>query len=40
MSGTEGILIRRKDHFRVVVSIELIQRSVAAEVDECDIEPL
>ena len=40
MSGTEGILVRRKDHFRIVVSIDLIQRSVAAEVDECDVEPL
>lgn len=40
MAGVEGILVRRKDKFRVVISIDLIQRSVAAEVDEGDIEPL
>ena len=40
MSGTQGILVRRKDQCRIVVSIDLIQRSVAAEVDECDVEPL
>jgi transcription antitermination factor NusG len=40
MSGVEGILIRRKEKFRVVLSIHLIQRSVAVEVDENEIEPL
>ncbi len=40
MAGVEGILLRRKDKFRVVISIDLIARSVAAEVDEGDIEPL
>lgn len=40
MAGVEGILVRRKDRFRVVISIDLIMRSVAAEVDESDIEPL
>jgi len=37
--GMEGILVRRKEKFRVVLSIHLIQRSVAVEVDEGDIEP-
>ena len=40
MTGVEGILVRRKDKFRVVISVDLIMRSVAAEVDEADIEPL
>jgi transcription antitermination factor NusG len=40
MAGVEGILVRRKDKFRVVLSLDLIMRSVAAEVDEADIEPL
>jgi transcription antitermination factor NusG len=40
MSGVEGILVRRKDRFRVIISIDLIMRSVAAEVDEGDIEPV
>jgi transcription antitermination factor NusG len=39
MAGLEGILLRRKDKFRVVLSIHLIERSVAVEVDEADIEP-
>ena len=39
MAGIEGILTRRKDRFRLVISIDLIMRSVAVEVDEADIEP-
>jgi transcription antitermination factor NusG len=33
LSGLEGILTQLKDSWRVVVSVELLQRSVAAEVD-------
>jgi transcription antitermination factor NusG len=40
LAGAQGILTRRKDKFRVVLSIDLIMRSVAVEVDEADIEPL
>jgi len=36
-AGTEGILVRRRDGCRVVVSIDLLMRSVAIEVDEADI---
>lgn len=36
----EGIMIRRKEGFRLVLSIELISRSVMLEVDEADVEPL
>jgi transcription antitermination factor NusG len=36
----EGIMIRRKEGFRLVLSIELIMRSVMLEVDEADVEPL
>jgi transcription antitermination factor NusG len=39
LSGMQGILVRKKEKFRVVLSIELIMRSVAVEVDEADIEP-
>ncbi|MHB8217450.1 MAG: transcription termination/antitermination protein NusG [Candidatus Sulfotelmatobacter sp.] len=39
LAGAQGILIRRKDRFRVVLSLDLIMRSVAVEVDESDIEP-
>jgi transcription antitermination factor NusG len=36
----EGIMIRRKEGFRLVLSIDLIMRSVMLEVDEADVEPL
>jgi transcription antitermination factor NusG len=39
LTGAQGILVRRKDRFRVVLSLDLIMRSVAVEVDESDIEP-
>lgn len=38
MEGLEGIIVRRKDRCRVVFSIDLIERSVAVEVDEADLE--
>ena len=38
--GTEGILLRRKNSLRVVVSLELIMRSVSIEVDETVVEPI
>ena len=37
MWGVEGFFVRRKDRTRVVISISLIQRSVAVEVDEGDV---
>ncbi len=37
---TEGIMIRRKEGFRLVLSIDLIGRSVMLDVDEADVEPL
>ena len=40
LAGIQGILLRRKGNFRVVISIELIQRSVAVDVDEVDLRPL
>ncbi len=33
LAGIEGILLQIKDGWRVVVSVELLQRSVAVEVD-------
>ncbi len=38
LAGFTGIVVRKKDKFRVVLSIDLIQRSVAVEVDACDLE--
>lgn len=39
LAGLEGILTRRKQEYRVVLSIEAIMRSVVVEVSEFDIEP-
>lgn len=33
LAGLEGVLLREKDALRVVVSLELLQRSVAVEID-------
>jgi transcription antitermination factor NusG len=38
MQGLEGIVVRRKDRWRIVFSVELLQRSVAMELDESDLE--
>jgi len=38
--GIEGFLVRRKGVFRVVLSLELIMRSVAVEVDISEVEPV
>jgi transcriptional antiterminator NusG len=40
LAGFQGILLRKKGSFRFVLSLELIQRSVAADVDLADIEPV
>lgn len=40
LAGTQGILLRRKGNFRLVISIELIQRAVAVDVDVADVEPV
>ncbi len=40
MTGVEGILLRKKSGFRVVLSLDLIQRSVAVEVDADEVESL
>jgi transcription antitermination factor NusG len=36
--GAEGILARKKDKYRVVISMEVLMRSVAVEVDAGDLE--
>jgi transcription antitermination factor NusG len=37
MAGLEGILYRRKHGLRLVVSVEMLMRAVAVEVDEADV---
>lgn len=38
--GAEGILIARKQKHRLVISVDLIQQSVAVDIDSVDVEPL
>ena len=38
MAGAEGILSRKKDKCRVVISVDVLMRSVAVEVDGSDLE--
>ena len=38
MAGLQGILLRRKEGLRLVVSIEILMRAVAVEIDEADIQ--
>jgi transcription termination/antitermination protein NusG len=40
MAGVDGILVRRKDKCRIVLSVELIRQAVALEVDSDDVEPV
>ncbi len=40
LQGIEGILARNKNLFRLVLSVELLQKSVAVEVDISVVEPL
>ena len=40
LQGLEGILLRRKSNLRVVLSVGLIQRSIAVDVDSLDLEEI
>lgn len=37
LAGVEGILVRKKDNLRLVLSIDLLMRSVAVEVQAADL---
>lgn len=39
LSGAEGILVSKRGSWRLVISVELINRSVAVEVDAADLAP-
>ena len=38
LQGAEGILVRKKNTYRIVLSLELISRSAAVEIDAADVE--
>ena len=39
LEGLNGILVRKKGQLRVVVSVDLIMRSIAVDIDASEIEP-
>jgi transcription antitermination factor NusG len=39
MMGMEGVLVRKKNNFRVVLAVDVIMKCVAVEVDADDLEP-
>jgi transcription antitermination factor NusG len=40
LTGIEGILVRRKSAYRLILSAELLERSIAVEVDAFSVDPL
>jgi len=40
LAGLEGMLVRRKRQCRVVLSVDLIQRSIIVDIDAADLEPV
>jgi transcription antitermination factor NusG len=40
LAGLEGILSRRKQELRLVLSVQIIMRSISVEVSQHDIEPV
>ena len=40
LAGMVGVLVRKKNHWRVVLTLDLIQQSVAVEIDSDQIEPI
>ena len=39
LEGVEGILIRKKNLFRLILSVDMLAQSVAVEVDASDVKP-
>ena len=40
LAGLEGVVVRKKNSFRVVLTMDLIMQSIAVEVDGSELEPL
>jgi transcription antitermination factor NusG len=40
LEGVEGILIRKKNQYRLVLSVDMLAKSVAVEIDASDIESI
>jgi hypothetical protein len=39
LEGVEGILVRKKNLFRLILSVDMLAQSVAVEVSASDVEP-
>lgn len=40
LAGAEGVLVEKKKHYRLVINVDLIQKSVAVDIDSADVEPI
>jgi transcription antitermination factor NusG len=40
LEGVEGVLLRKKNQVRLVLSVEMLAQSVAVEIDASDVEPI
>ena len=38
LQGLEGLLLRKKNNWKLLLSVEMLERSVAVEVDACTVE--
>lgn len=39
LEGVEGVLVRKKSFYRLVLSVDMLAQSVAVEIDAADVEP-
>ncbi len=40
LEGVEGVLVRKKNLYRLVLSVDMMAQSVAVEIDATDVEPV
>jgi transcription antitermination factor NusG len=40
LEGVEGVLVRKKNLYRLVLSVDMMAQSVAVEIDAADVEPV
>jgi transcription antitermination factor NusG len=40
LQGLEGFVVRRKNGLRLVISLDLIQRAAAVEIEVADVDPI
>jgi transcription antitermination factor NusG len=40
LEGVEGVLVRKKNRYRLVLSVDMLAQSVAVEIDASEVEPV